>query len=259
MKKNALHPYSSENTHPGFSLNCAVFTLHEGKIKVLLGKPEFMIDDYWMLPGGFMFKEESADEAAWRELEGFSGLSNIYMKQFYLFSDPKRTIIEQNAGILKKNEMPEEAENKWFLQRFLSLGYYGLVRYNEAQKALRPAKDMKLKWYNVKELPPLYTDHENIVKTALDTIRALLPVIPLCYELLPEKFTMYELRKIYENILDRSFDRRNFQRKILLEGNIIQLDERKKGNAYNAPILYTFEKTANKNITSIWGEGTKDE
>lgn len=248
MSKNVLYPYSSENTHPGFSVDCVILTLHEGRIKVLLGKRD-IIYDYWSLPGGFMFKDEDADEAARRALHRFTGLQDVFIKQFYLFSNPARTIIEQNRDMLEKQQVAHDERNNWFLQRFVSLGYYSLVRYERVLEMVKETDS--LRWYDISDIPPLYSDHENIIRTALDTIKALLPVIPVAYELLPEKFTMLELRKIYEIILDRTFDRRNFQRKVLMNGNIIQLDERKKSNAYNPPILYSFDPEMDKNITTI--------
>lgn len=248
MKKNIFYPYSSHNTHPGFSVDCVILTFHEGRIKVLLARRHVM-HEYWVLPGGFMFKDEDADISASRVLEGNTGLKNVYMKQFYLFSDPKRTIIEQNRRILEMNGVDGDEDNNWFLQRFVSLGYYGLTRYEKMQGLVNES-DI-LRWFDIEELPKLYSDHANIINTAFDTIKALLPAIPVAYELLPEKFTMFELRKIYEIILERTFDRRNFQRKVLMNGNIIQLDERKKCNAYNPPILYSFDPAMDKNITTI--------
>lgn len=248
MSKSVLYPYSSENTHHGFSVDCVILTFHEGQIKVLLGKRDIILD-FWALPGGFMFKDEDADKAAIRALNKFTGLEDVFIKQFYLFSDPARTIIEQNRGMLEKEKVADDESHKWFLQRFVTLGYYSLVSYDKVKEKL--VETDTLRWYNITEIPPMYSDHENIIHTALDTIKTLLPAIPVAYELLPEKFTMFELRKIYEILLDRTFDRRNFQRKVLMNGNIMQLDERKKSNAYNPPILYSFDPSMAKNITTI--------
>lgn len=248
MKKNIFFPYSCQNTHPGFSVDCVILTFHDGRIKVLLAKRDVM-NHYWVLPGGFMFKDEDADVTASRVLEVNTGLTDVYMKQFYLFSDPKRTIIEQNREILEQNKVAEDEDNQWFLKRFVSLGYYGLTRYEKMQGLVQES-DI-LKWFDIEVLPELYSDHANIIHTAFDTIKTLLPAIPVAYELLPEKFTMFELRKIYEIILDKAFDRRNFQRKALMNGNILQLDERKKSNAYNPPILYSFDPNKDKNITTL--------
>lgn len=235
MSTNKFWPYNEENIHPGFSVDCVILSFHKGKLKVLLNK--FSLKDYWSLPGGFMFNSEAADEAAYRILKTRTGLTDIFLKQFYLFSDPKRTIMKQNIDFVERNETTK-GEGQWLLRRFVSLGFYALVKYDEVK--LTTVDGELSKWYDINTLPSLYSDHENIIKTALETIRTMLPVIPIGNELLPEKFTMTELRKIYEIILGKTLDRRNFQRKILSEGYVVQLDERKSSQVYNAPILYSF-------------------
>jgi hypothetical protein len=245
-KRSLFYPYTQENIHCGFSVDCVILSFHKKKLHVLLN--QFNISKYWQLPGGFMFKDESSDEAAERVLFQRTGLSGIYLKQFYLFSDPKRTVIEQNIEFVEKNaernDLPDE-EGKWFLQRFVSLGYYAFVKYDSVRLS-EGGEDM-CKWFDVNNLPALYSDHGNIIKTSLETIRSTLPLIPVGYELLPEKFTMSELRRIYEAFLGRPLDRRNFQRKVLSTGAVTQLDETKNASTYNPPILYTF----NGNKTSM--------
>jgi hypothetical protein len=240
-KRSLFYPYTQDNIHCGFSVDCVILGFHKKKLRVLLN--QFNINKYWQLPGGFMFKDESSDEAAARILFKRTGLSGIYLKQFYLFSDPKRTVIEQNIEFVEKNaernDFPGEDE-KWFLQRFVSLGYYAFVKYDSVR--LSEEEEDMCKWFDVNNLPALYSDHENIIKTSLETIRSMLSLIPVGYELLPEKFTMSELRRIYEAFLGRSLDRRNFQRKVLSTGAIIQLDETKNASTYNPPILYTFNR-----------------
>jgi len=240
-KRSLFYPYTIENVHPGFSIDCVIFSFYKKKLRVLLNK--FDISRYWQLPGGFMFNNESSDEAAERILLQRAGLKDIYLKQFHLFSDPNRTVMEQNAEYLEKNsersQLPED-EKKWFLQRFISLGYYAFVKYENVQLSM--VEEDISKWFDIDNLPSLYSDHENIIKTSLENIRSLLPVIPIGYELLPEKFKMSELRNIYEIILGKEFDRRNFQRKVLASGVIVQLDEIKSTSAYNPPRLYSFNK-----------------
>lgn len=228
--------HNEKNSHPGFSIDCVILTFHKGKLKVLLR--EFGTEDYRALLGGFVFNDESADEAASRVLECYTGMKEVYLKQFALFSDPNRTDLKQNRDFIKKHASTVN-NGKWLLRRFISMGYFALINYDKTREILH--KESDLKWYDVKNLPHMYSDHEHIIKTALETIRLLLPVIPIGYELLPEKFTIFEMRKIYEIVLNKKLDRRNFQRKILSEGKVVQLDERKPGKAYNAPILYQFQ------------------
>lgn len=240
IRKSPFHPYTAENIHPGFSIDCVILSFYKKKFRILLNK--FDISNYWQLPGGFMFKDEDSDEAAKRILFHRTGLKDIFLRQFYLFSDPNRTKMHQNTEYLEKNKqktgfMDEEA---WFLRRFVSLGYYALVKYDDI--TLPKVKEDMAKWFPIDNLPPLYSDHENIIKKALEIIRTSLPLIPIGYELLPEKFAISELRRIYEIILNRALDRRNFQRKVLATGVIIQLDETKDTSTYNPAILYKFDK-----------------
>lgn len=246
-KRSLFYPYTQDNIHCGFSVDCVILSFHKKKLHVLLNK--FDISTLWQLPGGFMFKDESSDEAAERILFQRTGLSGIYLKQFHLFSDPKRTVMEQNVEYVKRNAERNDSsceEEKWFLQRFVSLGYYAFVKYDSVK--LPEEDEDRCKWFDVNNLPSLYSDHEHIIKTSLETIRSMLPVIPVGYELLPEKFTMSELRRIYEVILERSLDRRNFQRKVLSTGTIIQLDETKSASTYNPPILYVFDRNKKNTI-----------
>lgn len=236
MTINKFGYYTEENIHPGFSVDCVIFSFHKGKIKVLLRK--FELEDYWSLLGGFMFVNEDADQAAYRVLESHTGLKDIYLKQFHLFSDPERTNIETNTNYVKQNATVRD-EGQWLIRRFITMGYYALVKYDNVELPMSP--NTTLKWYDIYKLPHLQSDHENIIKTAMSIIRAMLPVVPVGYELLPEKFTMSELRRIYEIILERTFDRRNFQRKVLADGRVEQLAETKVGKVYNPPILYQFK------------------
>jgi len=233
MKKKSfdLDPYSADSIHPGFSVDCIILSFHKKKILVLLN--QFDVSDLWQLPGGFMLKNENADEAAYRVLNKRTGLTNVYLKQFYLFSDPNRTNMDQNELLSSAGYGAN-----WLLQRFVSLGYFALVKYDQVK--LNKIEGESTRWFDINNLPPLYSDHEHIINKAKEMIRDMLPVLPVGYELLPEKFTLSELRKIYEIITEKTYDRRNFQRKILATGALVQLDETKTTSTYNPAILYSF-------------------
>lgn len=235
--KNHFSPYSIDNIHQGFSVDCVILCFHKKKIQVLLNK--FSFSKYWQLPGGFMFKEESADDAAKRILIERTCLTGIYLKQFFLFSDPNRIAMDQNIEYMENDSLRSQNE-KWFLQRFVTLGYYALVKF--ANVHLPSSEDDTSRWFDIDALPELYSDHRNIINKAIESIQSMLPILPVAYELLPEKFTMSELRKIYESFLGKTLDRRNFQRKVLASGIIVQLDETKNNSSYNPPILYAFKE-----------------
>ena len=238
-------PYTLDNVHPGFSIDCVIFSFTSKKLRVLLNKFDF--SKYWQLPGGFMLKTESAEDAAERILRIRTGVENIYLKQFHLFSDLDRTKMDQNASYIESQKKQKKIDpsdtEKWFLNRFISLGFYAFVKYDEI--VIKSKKEDTTKWFDVNNLPKLYSDHTLIINTALDNIRSMITLIPIAQELLPEKFTMGDLRKLYEIILDKQFDRRNFHRKALSSEVVIQLDEVKNNSTYNPAILYSFNKEKN--------------
>ena len=125
MTKDLFKLYNEECIHPGFSIDCVVLSFHNRKLKILLNR--FDTWNYWALPGGFMFNDEDAEQAAYRILKSRTGLADIFLQQFYLFSDPNRTIMDQNIRIVNRNATSED-QGKWLLRRFISLGYYALAR-----------------------------------------------------------------------------------------------------------------------------------
>jgi len=222
---------------PSVSVDCIILGFHAGCLKILLCK--FKVSDKWMLPGGFVGKDEDPDESVSRVLKRRTGLTNLYVKQFYFFGRKGRIEIEENKEMLKRLNVDFD-KGQWYLNRFISLGYYSLVKYDEVKVEVQEHEDVE--WFDVTELPALYADHREIVDTAVHTIRRQIGFVPIGYELLPEKFTMPELRSIYEAILGRKLDRRNFQRKMLSIGYIQVLNEIRHIGAHKAPNLYSFIK-----------------
>lgn len=224
--------------HPGFSVDCVIFGFHSGQLKVLLLKMKNA--EQWALPGGFVLKNEHVDTAATRVLQARTGLENIFLRQFYLFGDTRRNDMQLNEHLLKLQGVVCN-EDHWFLQRFLSLGYYALVDFSETIPRPDAISDA-CQWWDLHEVPALIHDHNQILKKALETLRTQLNYQPIGYNLLPEKFTMPELQKLYETILGKELDRRNFQRKILSYNILKKLNEvRKSGAAHKAPFLYSFD------------------
>jgi hypothetical protein len=218
------------------SIDCVVFGFHENELKVLLLKARYA--GKWTLPGGFILKEEHMDLAAHRILKERTSLDKIYLHQFYTFSDPARSTKKINQGFLKN--MGIKAEKSWMFERFISVGYSALVDFTKVQ----PVPDIfsdECDWFNIHEIPEMILDHSNILKKALESLRIQLNFQPVGYNLLPLKFTMPELQKLYETILERKLDRRNFQRKIIDTGILKRLDETKKGVAHKAPFYYKFD------------------
>ena len=222
---------------PSLSVDCVIFGFHENQLKVLLLKHRYL--DMWSLPGGFVYRDEPTDAAAYRVLKERTGLNEIFLQQFHVFGEPDRSEKEFHLRDLKKDGINVNADH-WILQRFVTIGYYALVEFSK----VNPASDTiseKCVWWEIHKVPDLILDHRKILDTALATLRMQLNYQPIGYNLLPEKFTMPELLKLYETILDKKLDRRNFQRKILGFRIIRRLKETKKGVAHKAPYLYSFD------------------
>ena len=211
------------------SVDCVIFGFHDDQLKVLLMK--WKNGGQWCLPGGFVKYEESVDDSAVRTLKERTGLDKIYLQQFHTFGDPNR---EKGKSIKIKGV-------SWINNRFVSVGYYALVEYSK----VTPQPDilsMECRWWDLQHVPTLIYDHNLIIKKALEALRLDLNDHPVGYNLLAEKFTMPELQRLYETILDKPLDRRNFQKKILGLGILERLKERKLGGAHKAPYLYRFDK-----------------
>lgn len=225
------------------SIDCVIFGFHENELKVLLLKAKYA--GKWALPGGFVLKEEYLNGAAKRVLHERTGLEKIYLQQFYTFGDPARSTKKINQGFLKN--IGVKAAESWMFERFISVGYSALVDFTK----VLPVADIfseACEWFNIHEIPELILDHSEILEKALENLQMQLNFQPVGYNLLPLKFTMPELQKLYETILDRKLDRRNFQRKIMDTGILKRLDETKKGVSHKAPFYYKFDLLKYKKV-----------
>lgn len=235
------------------SLDCVIFGFHENQLKVLLLQTKKISD--WSLPGGFVMANESLEVAASRVLKERTGLDDIFLTQFHVFSDPMRSdvnpamegVIESGNNMLTKS---------WFEQRFISVGFYALVEYSKVQPTPDVFSD-HCDWVSLGEIGALMMDHREILDKALETLRVQLLFQPIGYNLLPEKFTMPELQKLYETILGKELDRRNFLRKMLANNILDKLDEVKTGGAHKAPTYYRFnvqnyQKALEEGLNGRW-------
>lgn len=219
------------------SLDCVVFGFHAGQLKILLLKMKH--EEKRALPGGFVRKDETLEEAASRTLLERTGLENIFLQQFCVFSDPLRSDPgSRPQSLLRAGVSPEKVG--FFKQRFISVGFYALVEFSQVVPRPDVLSDT-CDWYNLEERGPLILDHDQILATALETLQTQLNYQPVGYNLLPRKFTLPELQKLYEAILGKKLDRRNFQRKIFSYGILRSLDEKRTGVAHKAPYLYSFD------------------
>ncbi|MFH1023348.1 MAG: NUDIX domain-containing protein [Planctomycetota bacterium] len=205
---------------PALTIDCVVFGLDEEDLKVLLIQRDLEpFAGKWALPGGFAAVGESLEMTARRELSEETGLKNVFLEQLYTFSDPKRD--------------PRE--------HVVTVAYYALVNLSEHQ-VLASTDARNAAWFAVDDVPKLAFDHDRILKVAHDRLRGKIRYQPIGFELLPEKFTLRHLQRMYEKILDRCLDKRNFRKKILNMGIIEEIDQVETDVAHRAARLYQFSK-----------------
>jgi 8-oxo-dGTP diphosphatase len=213
---------------PHLSIDCVVFGFNKASLKVLVTK--IKDQNQWALPGGYVLKSENLRDAANRILFDRTGAENIYLQQFRVFGDLNRS----------EDFFKDYSDSLWNKQRFISIGFYALVDYSQVNLVVDEISDA-CEWVSVDDLPEFMMDHRFILDKALMTLRKQLNHKPIGYNLLPEKFTMPELQKLYEIILGKKLNRGNFYRKMLRYDILEKLDESRKGGAHKAPDLYKFD------------------
>jgi 8-oxo-dGTP diphosphatase len=213
-------PFTYEYPRGALAVDCVVFGLDEDDLKVMLiqrNLPPF--EGEWALPGGFVRIDETVDEAARRELEEETGLRSVFLEQLYTFGAVDRD--------------PRE--------RVVSVAYYALVNLSEHPvKAATDARDAG--WFGVHDVPSLAFDHADILEMALKRLRGKLRYQPIGFELLPRKFTLSQLQHLYELVLERELDRRNFRKRVLATDLLIETDEVQQDVAHRAARLYRFDE-----------------
>ncbi|MDQ5929988.1 MAG: 8-oxo-dGTP diphosphatase [Bacteroidota bacterium] len=201
------------------AVDCIIFGFdHEG-LKILLIKRDFEPEKgKWSLIGGFLKKEETLDLAATRILESYTGLQDIYMEQLHAYSDIDRDPVE----------------------RTISVAYYALINIENHDAEM--IQNYNPQWFSIANMPKLIFDHDRMLQHAIRRLRYRTSIKPVGFELLPEKFTMRQLLELYEAILDKELDKRNFISKINSLDILIKLDEKDMMSSRKGSYLYTFDK-----------------
>ncbi|PTN07464.1 NrtR DNA-binding winged helix domain-containing protein [Mangrovibacterium marinum] len=224
---------------PNISVDSVIFGYHEKELKVLLQRPQGI--SKWMLPGGYVHRDETIKQAAERVVKNRTGLDRLFLNQFQSFGTPTRTKdSELTPALFAEINQMELDENHWMFDYFVSIGFYSLTEFSKVV----PSGEFYLEectWWNIGDLPSLLYDHQEIIEAALKALRLHIYHYPIGYELLPEKFTLPEIHSLYETILDKTFDSRNFGKKLIATGIIKKLDERRNIGAHRAPFLYVFD------------------
>ncbi|RIK51269.1 MAG: NUDIX hydrolase [Chloroflexi bacterium] len=216
--------YSYDYPRPSVTVDIILFTFHEDRLKVLLiRRSHAPFADRWALPGGFVNIDEDLEEAARRELNEETNVSDVYLEQLYTFGDPDR----DPRG------------------RVITVAYFALLSNDQVnQLQIRGASDAgEAAWWDIYALPELAFDHARILHYAVQRLRWKLEWTALGFLLLPAEFTLSELQRVYETVLHEPLDKRNFRRKMLAADVLEETGNLREGDHRPAK-LYRFTAKA---------------
>ncbi|WP_026753445.1 NUDIX domain-containing protein [Sediminibacter sp. Hel_I_10] len=201
------------------AVDCIIFGFDDEDLKVLLVQRDFEPEKgKWSLMGGFLKKDETLDDAASRILYRLTGMHDIYLEQLYAFSDVNRDPVA----------------------RTISTSYFAIVNIEKHHE--KSTDNFKAKWFSLSKVPNLIFDHDEMLAKAVRRLRRRTSINPIGFELLPEKFTMRQLQKLYETILDKELDKRNFINKIKSMDILIKLKEKDMTSSTKGSYLYQFDQ-----------------
>ena len=202
------------------SIDCVIFGFEQSVLEILLikraGNP---YKGMWALPGGFVKKEELVEDAAKRILKVTTGVSNIYLEEVAVF----------------------DRIDRFPLWRVFTIGHFALIS-PEHYKLSTGIDSTEVKWFKISKLPELHFDHKHIIEVTLSKLRSRVRYKPIGFELLPGKFTLPQLQTLYEVILGKKLDKRNFRKKIMKMNLLKRLKEKDQNNIRRAAYLYKFDK-----------------
>ncbi len=235
----ALKMSGNKNLNPHVSVDCVIFGYAEQQLKLLLIRrslpaAEQDADRFLALPGDLVLEDEDLDQAAKRVLKELTGLDNVFLEQFEAFGAPERVKKEKDKQWLRSVRENPEA-------RVITVAYFSLI--DAAACRLQPGSfSAQAVWIPISEVPELAFDHNEIFEHALDELKRKIQLRPIGFELLPEKFTLSELQNLYEAILGRELDKRNFRRKLLRSGFLKALEEKQQGVANKPAQFYRLNR-----------------
>lgn len=214
-------PHTYKYPRPALTVDCVVFGLdRQQTLKVMLIQRKLSpFQGSWALPGGFVRMDESLEAAALRELHEETGIEKLFLEQLYTFGTVDRD--------------PRE--------RVVTVAYYALINLEE-QRIQAASDASEAAWFAIDALPALAFDHEQILSLALNRLQTKVCYEPIGFELLPKKFTLFQLQRLYETILGQELDKRNFRKKILNMGLLRELEERQQDVPHRAAKLYEFDE-----------------
>lgn len=216
----------SDEVIEALSIDCLIFGFRDEKLDVLLIKhAEGISKGRWALPGGWIRYNESIDAAAARLLKSLTGLSDVFLEQFHTFGD-----VDRYPG-----------------KRVITVAYFALINAeNYSLSAGFTASDAK--WFQIRELPDLPYDHHKILSMGFQYLKHKVRHEPLGFNLLPKKFTLHDIQRLYEAILETDLDKPNFRRKLLKMNLLVPCDEKQRDVSHRRANFYRFDKRIYKKL-----------
>ncbi|MCR9250932.1 MAG: NUDIX hydrolase [bacterium] len=226
MGEDKLHKYYPHTEKILVAVNCIVFGFEAGQLKLLLLKRNIEpASGKWAIPGGFVNVDESLKTAGRRILNDLTGLEDLYMEQLHAYGD-----VDRDPGA-----------------RVISVAFYALIKVNEYTH--QSVEEHDAHWIQFSDIPDLIFDHNDMMDNALQHLRTRARYQPIGFHLLPEKFTLPELQKLYEALYQKELDKRNFRKKILSMGFLDKLDDKDKSSRRGA-FYYRFNKVKYDELVS---------
>ncbi len=201
------------------AIDCIIFGFQEGNLKILLFKRKVApFEKEWSLIGSFVKVSENIKEASNRILEEITGLKGVYLKELRSYGN-----VSRDPGA-----------------RVISIAHYALIKIDQFQ--LSTSDEFESQWFNMSDMPILILDHKKMVDDALNKLRQKIKTQPIGFELLNEKFTLTELKALYDSIYGYTLDRGNFRKKILGMKILDKMEEKDKANSKKGAFLYKFNE-----------------
>ena len=230
--------------NPNVSVDCVIFGFDLEKLNVLVidrGENQLAENVRLALPGNLIYNNENLEQAAYRVLEELTSLKDIYLEQIGAFGDPNRICKEADHAWLQSIRAEPEA-------RVITVAFFSLVKMEDYMPhAASFAKNAA--WIPANEITDLAFDHYDILQAARNKLKEKIKIQPIGFNLLPEKFTLSQLHKLYESILDKELDKRNFRRKVQKLDILTQLNEKQEGVPHKPSELYKFNEEKYQEIT----------
>ena len=218
MQLDILRQYQTQ-TKVLVAIDSIIFGFDGEELKLLLVKRGIENErNTWSLMGGWVLPSESLEQASSRILYELTSLKDIYLEQLYTFGAPERDPVE----------------------RTVSVAYFALINVDDYENTI--SKNFEAQWFSMQELPTLLFDHGQMVQKAIEYLRYKASQHPIGFELLPEKFTIPQLQKLYEAIFGTELDKRNFSRKLMSTNLLVKLTEKQKGYSKKGAFFYKIDE-----------------